>query len=116
VAQVLRLVYLEGRVTLKDLPRESGLPIPVLAAVRRELESAYMLERSGGLVLTERGCRFVESCLGITTKHDPVCPMCDGRRSDTPPWISFPAARWITTPGDFAPVDVGGFSGFRLDV
>jgi predicted methyltransferase/DNA-directed RNA polymerase subunit RPC12/RpoP len=80
VAQVLRVVYLENRVTLKALSRRSGLPIPVLAAVRGELEKARILERRGGLVLTERGRRFVETHLKITTKHDPACPVCHGRR------------------------------------
>jgi predicted methyltransferase len=80
VAQVLRFVYLENRITLKALSRRSGLPIPVLAAVRGELEKARMLERRGGLVLTERGRRFVQAHLNITTAHDPVCPVCHGRR------------------------------------
>jgi predicted methyltransferase len=80
VAQVLRLIYLQNRVTLKTLSRRSRLPIPVLAAVRGELEKAQMLERRGGLVLTKRGRRFVEAHLKITTTHDPVCPVCHGRR------------------------------------
>jgi predicted methyltransferase len=80
VAQVLRFVYLENRATLKALSRRSGLPIPVLAAVRGELEKAQILERRGGLVLTERGRRFVETRLKITTTHNPTCPICHGRR------------------------------------
>ena len=80
VAQVLRTVYLEERVTLKDLARKSGLPVPVLAAVRGELEKAGILERKGGLVLTERGRRFVQDRLSITTRHDPTCPTCHGHR------------------------------------
>lgn len=79
VAQVLRIVYQEGKITLKNLSRRSGLPIPVLAAVRGELEKAQILERKGGLVLTERGHRFVEGHLKITTQHDPICPICHGR-------------------------------------
>lgn len=80
VAQVLRIVYLEERIALKDLSRKSGLPVPVLAAVRRELEKAQILDRRGGLVLTERGQHFVQEHLHVTTRHDPVCPTCQGRR------------------------------------
>jgi hypothetical protein len=40
VAQVLRIVHQEGKVTLRDLSHRLGLPIPVLAAVRGELEKA----------------------------------------------------------------------------
>jgi len=74
VAQVLRIVYSAERITLKDLSRKSGLPVPVLAALRGELEKAQILGRRAGLVLTERGRRFVEDHLKVTTRHDPTCP------------------------------------------
>ena len=80
VAQVLRIVYSAERITLKDLSRRSGLPVPVLAAVRGELEKAQVLGRRAGLVLTERGLRFVEEHLQVTTRYDPLCPTCHGRR------------------------------------
>jgi predicted methyltransferase len=80
VAQVLRIVYSAERITLKDLSRKSGLPVPVLAALRGELEKAQILGRRAGLVLTERGRRFVEDHLKVTTRHDPTCPTCHGRR------------------------------------
>lgn len=80
VAQVLRLVYSAGRITLRDLSRKSGLPVPVLAAVRGELEKAQILTRRAGLVLTEQGQRFVQEHLHVTTQHDPLCPTCHGQR------------------------------------
>lgn len=80
VAQVLRIIYQEERITLKELSRKSRLPIPVLAAVRGELERSRILERKGGIVLTEQGRRFVEGQLQVTTRHDPACPTCQGRR------------------------------------
>jgi predicted methyltransferase len=80
VAQVLRIVYQEGKVSLRDLSHRSGLPVPVLAAVRGELEKARVLSRKGGLTLTEQGRRFIEQDLKITTRHDPACPTCHGRR------------------------------------
>jgi predicted methyltransferase len=80
VAQVLRIVYAAERITLKDLSRKSGLPVPVLAAVRGELEKAHILGRRAGLILTEQGRQFVQDHLGVTTRHDPLCPTCHGRR------------------------------------
>jgi len=80
VAQVLRIVYSAERITLKDLSRKSGLPVPVLAAVRGELEKAHILGRRAGLILTEQGRHFVEDHLKVTTRHDPICPTCHGRR------------------------------------
>ena len=80
VAHVLKIVYSAGRITLKDLSRKSGLPVPVLAAVRGELEKAGILSRQAGLVLTEQGHRFVQDHLKVTTRHDPICPTCRGRR------------------------------------
>ena len=80
VAQILRIVHSQGRITLRDLSRKSGHPVPVLAAVRGELEKAQVMDRRSGLVLTERGQRFVQDHLGITTRHDPLCPLCHGRR------------------------------------
>lgn len=55
VAQVIRLVGAAGTIPLKDLSRATRLPVPVLAAVRRELETRGVLGRRGGLVLTELG-------------------------------------------------------------
>jgi predicted methyltransferase len=80
VAQILRIIHSAGRITLKDLSRRSGLPVPVLAAVRGELEKAQILDRRAGLILTERGYRFVQDHLGVTTRYDSTCPTCYGRR------------------------------------
>jgi predicted methyltransferase len=53
----------------------------VLAAVRRELEKREVLKRgSGGLTLTDKGREFVEQFLGIESRHNAICPACEGRR------------------------------------
>lgn len=80
VARVLRAVHTSERIQLKDLARLVKLPVPVLAAVRRELEKADLMDRQGGLVLSAAGRRFVEEELGLVTRHDPTCSTCDGRR------------------------------------
>ena len=80
VARVLRAVHNAERIHLKDLARLVKLPVPVLAAVRRELEKAELMERGGGILLSTAGRRFVEEELGLSTRHDPTCPACNGRR------------------------------------
>jgi predicted methyltransferase len=80
VANVLRLIHLREKTTLKDLSRGSGLPVPVLAAIRSELGKRNVLERKGGMVLTDRGRHFVENYLQVKSRHDPACPTCQGRR------------------------------------
>lgn len=80
VARVLRAVHTAERIPLKELSRVVKLPVPVLAAVRRELEKAELMDRQGGLLLSAAGRRFVEQELGLTTRHDPTCATCGGRR------------------------------------
>ena len=79
VARILRAVHQAERVQLKDLARQVRLPVPVLAAVRRELEHSGLLERKGGLHLSPKGQRFVEEEMGLATRHDPTCEACGGR-------------------------------------
>jgi len=80
VARVLRAVHTAERIQLRDLSRLVKLPLPVLAAVRRELEKAGLMDRQGGLLLSAAGRLFVEEELGLTTRHDPTCSTCGGRR------------------------------------
>ncbi len=78
VATVLRAIYSAQRITLRDLARQTHLPLPVLAAMRRELERTRILERQAGLVLTPHGKDFVEQTLRVYTRHDARCPTCHG--------------------------------------
>ena len=81
VAQILHRVYSAGTISLKQLSRKSAIPLPVLAAVRRELERVNIVTRSaGGISLTEEGIGFIENRLNIHTKHDPTCPTCHGKQ------------------------------------
>ena len=80
VRRILREVYRRGKVGTKDLARATRLPIPVAAAVRRELEKGGILARRGGAVLTERGERYVVEDLGMAGKCGLVCPTCSGKK------------------------------------
>lgn len=81
VAQVLRAVHAAQVLSLKELSVSTRVPLPVLAALRRELEKRKILERRGsGLALTSQGLRFLHSSLGVATRHNPLCPECCGRR------------------------------------
>lgn len=56
-----------------------SIPLPVVAAVRRELEKRGMFERQGGkIALTSRGRDFVELQLQVRARHSSICPACQG--------------------------------------
>ena len=63
--QVLRVAYLEGPVPIRDLARRVRLPVPVVAAIRGELESRGLLGREAGIVLSASGKEVVGRELGI---------------------------------------------------
>jgi len=77
VRRILRAVFLGGAVPIRDLARQVGLPVPVVAAVRGELEQRRLLERRGGIALSEAGLEAVEKGLGISCRRrfpQPVYP------------------------------------------
>jgi len=74
VAAILRAVAGHGAMPLRDAARAVRMPLPVVAAVRRELEAAGLLERGRGLALSADGRRFVADVLGL-----------DSARPDGPP-------------------------------
>lgn len=78
VAATLRAVFRSGPLPLRDLARVVRLPLPVAGAVRRELETAGLLERGGGVRLSAEGTRFCEIELALAARHDPVCHACAG--------------------------------------
>ena len=79
VAMVLRTIYSAERIRLRDLARQTHLPLPVLAAIRRELERSRIVERQAGIVLRPHGKDFVEQTLQVHTRHSARCPTCRGR-------------------------------------
>ena len=74
VRRVLREVYRRGRVGTKDLARATRLPIPVAAAIRRELEKGGIIARKGGATLTEEGERYVTEVLGMARMEGSAGP------------------------------------------
>jgi len=80
VRRVLRAIYRAGTLTLRDLSRETGLPVPVVAAVRGELETRGWLERRGGVNLSSAGRNALEKQLGLSCRRRfqrPVFPVLD---------------------------------------
>lgn len=81
VAAMLRQIYRQGPLATARLARLLGWPIPVTAAVRRELERAGLVERQPqGSALSPQGRAFARRVLGLVGREDPRCPTCAGRR------------------------------------
>ncbi|WP_162244653.1 bis-aminopropyl spermidine synthase family protein [Aureimonas sp. Leaf454] len=79
VALVMRTAFREGPLPLRDLARVVRMPLPVVGAVRRELEARDLLERGQGVALSPSGQRFCREELGLSARHDPRCTGCAGR-------------------------------------
>jgi len=80
VRRILREVYRHGRIGTKDLAYATRLPLPIVAAVRRELEKAGLLARRGGATLTEKGKVYVAKVLGVSMAETLVCSTCSGKK------------------------------------
>jgi predicted methyltransferase len=62
-------VFRGGPIPIRDLAQQVGLPIPVIAAIRGELEKRGMLERRGGVALSAKGDRVVREALGFSCRR-----------------------------------------------
>ena len=69
VRRVLRTVFMSEHIPIRNLAQEVGLPVPVVAAVRGELEKRGILTRKGGVSLTDEGLAVVQSELGISCRQ-----------------------------------------------
>ena len=78
VRRVLREVHRRGKVGTKDIARAARLPIPVTAAIRRELEKGGIVARKGGATLTEAGEKYVTEVLGMAKGEDLAGPQGNG--------------------------------------
>lgn len=81
----IRAVHRRGAASLEELARDVQLPLPIAAAVRRELEKAGLLIRRGGVRLSESGEIFASDTLELGTHDDLACPSCEGRTIVDPP-------------------------------
>ncbi|MFT5365933.1 MAG: putative methyltransferase [Candidatus Latescibacterota bacterium] len=68
VRRILRAVFLEGAIPIRNLAQMVGLPVPVVAAVRGEMEKRRIFTRKGGITLTEDGLTIVQDLLGFSCK------------------------------------------------
>ncbi len=79
VRKILREVYRNRKIGTKELASLTQLPVPVIAAVRKELEKEKLLSRDGGAFLTKKGETYVEKKLGLIYKSVLTCPACRSR-------------------------------------
>jgi hypothetical protein len=84
VAAFLRAVARQDGAPLKALARRLGWPVPVAAAVRRELETRGYLARRGGVWLTELGRSYVSDMLDYSASAAAFCPACNGHGLQDP--------------------------------
>ena len=69
VRRVLRTVFQGGAVPVRDVSQRVGLPVPVVSAVRRELEKRGLLARGRGIELTDLGLKTVKEELGMSCRR-----------------------------------------------
>ncbi|NHJ49863.1 MAG: putative methyltransferase [Asgard group archaeon] len=79
VRVALREIFKHGTIGSKSLARKIFLPIPTVAALRKELENEGLISRvKKGALLTEKGVKFVTKELGLIIYDDFICDLCDG--------------------------------------
>lgn len=62
---ILITIYLKGRISTKELARNNLLPIPVVAAIKKEFIKRGLVIQDQGTRLTIKGRQFVEGRLGF---------------------------------------------------
>ena len=82
VRRVLTSIHRAGKIGTKDIAKDSRLPIPVTAAIRRELEKEGLVDRRGGAVLTNTGKYYVTSFLGLTEAKNTLHYETEGEYSE----------------------------------
>lgn len=79
VRRIIQEVFRSQKISTKELAYRSSIPLPVVAAIRRELEKEGLVKRDGGATLTDRGELWVKEQLGLKFLHRQICPTCQGR-------------------------------------
>ena len=78
VRTILREIFLNGTIGTKSLSRKLRMPIPTVAAIRKELEKIGLISREKkGAILTEKGLIFVNDALGIYYLESHYCKKCE---------------------------------------
>src|SRR5215218_3615305 len=78
IEAVLRTIHRQPGLTGKDLARQTRLPIPVITAIRRELEKAGLVQPGPNIRLAPQGLVLVEGAWGWVGQGF-LCPLCQGR-------------------------------------
>ena len=68
IRKILRSIFRTGPVPIRNLARDLGIPVPVVAAVRGELEKRQLAIRESGVKLTDAGVEALASVSGIACK------------------------------------------------
>ncbi len=84
VRSILREIFRSERISTKNLAHLTGIPIPVTAAVRRELEKIGLIMSKKGASLTEKGQEFVTKNLGLKHRERLTCTDCHGKKIRIP--------------------------------
>jgi predicted methyltransferase len=79
IEAVLRTIHRAGGLTGKELARQTRLPVPVITAIRRELERAELVAPGPTIRLTPQGLVLLEGAWGWVGKGF-LCRVCQGRR------------------------------------
>jgi predicted methyltransferase/DNA-directed RNA polymerase subunit RPC12/RpoP len=79
IEAVLRTIHRAGGLTGKELARQTRLPVPVITAIRRELERAQLVAPGPTIRLTPQGMVLIEGGWGWVGKGF-LCRVCQGRR------------------------------------
>ena len=85
VARVVLALVNEERLPTRELARQAHLPLPVVAAIKKELQKRGILRIDGPACLTEAGRALLERSLGMRHFADTQCPACRGIGHRHPP-------------------------------
>lgn len=79
VNSILKTIYSYAPINTKNVSRYTNIPLPIISAVRRELEKEGILIRKNGMALSDHGLQFVLEVLKFDkqiklTRHELVSP------------------------------------------
>lgn len=84
IRKVLREIHRNQKISTKELASLTQIPLPIVAAVRRELEKEDLITREKGALLTQKGEKFVREDLGLVYPENLTCPTCQARGIQIP--------------------------------
>jgi predicted methyltransferase/ribosomal protein S18 acetylase RimI-like enzyme len=84
IRKILREIHRNQKISTKELASLTQIPLPIVAAVRRELEREDLITREKGALLTQEGERFVKENLGLAYSQRLTCPTCQARGIQIP--------------------------------